>query len=187
MEMKALRKLAISLAALVLGASAANAQSGWFITLAGGGNFAWEGLFNRDGSIGMKPGAFLEIGKYVGETFAIGAGVDGWSINNPRFFPDGINYLYIHANAYWDVTKDFTTMGDNPAVSFIPYLHLGGVLASGSSFAGGIGVKTPIHLGKVVSIVPDIRSTEMADAVFRSSGSGVIVVLAASLGLSFAF
>ena len=78
-------------------------------------------------------------------------------------------------------------MGDNPAVNFIPYLHLGGVLASGSSFVGGIGVKTPIHLGKVVSIVPDIRSTAMADAVFRSSGSGVIVVLAASLGLSFAF
>lgn len=184
--MTRLAKLLVSVVAVVFGASNANAQN-WFMTFSGGGNFAWEGWFNHDGHIGMRPGAFVEVGRYLGETFAVGAGVDGWTIDNPQFFPDGIRYYYGHVNAYWDATKAYTTMGDSPAINFMPYAHLGGVIAQGTSFAGGLGLKAPIHLGKFVSIVPDFKGTAMADAVFRSTGYGVIVVFSASLGLAFAF
>jgi outer membrane protein OmpA-like peptidoglycan-associated protein len=148
----------------------------WFGGAGGGFNFGLD-KYNPSDRSNSGLGVGTAIDAWVGKRFNdwIGVAVGYHGLNTSKRFVDYGEFPlhYFHADAILMRSR-----------YIMPYLHAGVVSLDKVSPAGGIGVKVPIPISDVVSIVPDINVTAFSGRAFSSSRN-VVANVGASLGLAF--
>ncbi len=153
----------------------------WFIGAGGGVNVGFNGKNhdNPDRSMsfeGAGPAIDVYVGKYFKEWIGFRAGWQGLSISDQKTEYGKSKFNYGHADLLF-----------RPVSFFVPYIHAGYAHIDKGSLGLGAGVMFPIHLGKVVAIVPDFKYTGMSGKVFEGSTSKLNHNVSATLGLAFRF
>lgn len=150
-------------------------ENKWFGGTGGGMNFGTDG-FNRSireiSHLGAGTAIDAWVGKRFNDQFGLAVGYQGLNISNRYVEYSGHPFHYIHADGMF--------MGSR---YIMPYIHAGYVKIDKGSPAAGVGVKVPIPISNVVSIVPDFKVTAYADRAF-SGLKGVGANLSATLGIA---
>lgn len=164
-------------------------NGGWFVTLGGGANISFDGYATKAGATGVAPAVTAGIGKWFGKSRAVGvkASYDGLSLKNSRYFPDGLKYNAVTGTILWDVSSTFGGYEPGRVVSFVPYAFAGMAFSNQNCFTAGAGLSLPVALGKVVSVVPDVKASYLDDVIYYTRSGGYNLVLEATLGLRFNF
>lgn len=144
---------------------------------AGGGmNFGTDG-FDRSLREISHLGAGTAIDAWLGMRFndwiGVRAGYQGLDISKRYVEYGQYPFNYIHADAMLMYNR-----------FVMPYLHAGYAKIDKGSLAGGLGVMIPIHLSKVLSIVPDIKATVYSDKAYNAGDKGLAANLSGSVGLA---
>ena len=151
-------------------------ENKWFGGAGGGMNFGTDG-FDRSlreiSHLGAGTAVDAWIGKRFSDWIGVRAGYQGLDISKRYVEYGQYPYNYIHADAIMMYYRHF-----------MPYIHAGYAKLDKGTPAGGIGVMVPIHLSKVLSIVPDIKATVYSDKAYNSGDKGLAANLSASLGLA---
>lgn len=154
-------------------------ETGFFAGAGAGMNFGIDGLAYESRSASHY-GAGLSGDFYAGYwlTGLIGvrAGYQGFRISDRITDFGNRKYNYIHGDLMLQANR-----------SVIPYIHGGFVSIVNSSFGGGAGIMLPIHLGKHVSIVPDLKATGFSSKAFATGQNLFAVALSATMGVAFRF
>ena len=139
-------------------------------------NFGTDG-FDRSIREISHLGAGTAIDAWVGKRFndwiGVRAGYQGLNISKRYVEYGQFPFNYIHADAMLMYNR-----------FIMPYVHAGFAKLDKATPAGGIGVMVPIHLSKVLSIVPDIKATLYSDKAYNTGEKGLAGNLSGSIGLA---
>lgn len=151
-------------------------ENKWFGGAGGGMNFGTDG-FDRSIREISHLGAGTAIDAWVGKRFndwiGVRAGYQGLNISKRYVEYGQYPFNYIHADAMLMYNR-----------FIMPYVHAGFAKIEKGTPAGGIGVMIPIHLSKVLSIVPDIRTTLYSDKAYNAGDKGLAANISGSVGLA---
>ena len=152
-------------------------ENTWFGGAGAGMNFGADGLVDRSirefSNMGAGTGIDAWIGRRFNDVFGLAVGYQGLDISK-RFVEYGqYPYHYIHADAMLMANR-----------FIMPYLHAGFLKGDQATAAGGLGVKVPIPLSNVISVVPDFKATLFGGKAIEGTKS-VGSNLSATLGLAF--
>ena len=151
-------------------------ENKWFGGVGGGMNFGAEGIADRSirylSHLGGGTAIDAWVGKRFNDWFGLAVGYQGLNISKRYVEYGQYPYNYIHADAM--------LMGSR---FFMPYLHAGFLKTDVASPAGGIGVRVPIPLNDVLSVVPDFKATAFAGKAIETSKT-IGTDLSATLGLA---
>lgn len=168
--------LALLLCWLPLAVSAQDLPTGWFFGAGTGVNFGFDGLKFDDRPTSHNGAGFagdFYLGGWFTRGFGFRAGYQGFRISD-RYTDFGNRpYRYIHGDFLFRAHRNI-----------VPYVHAGYVGIQTGSLAGGAGIMVPIHLGKYVSIVPDVKATAFGSKAFQTSERNVSVTLSATIGVA---
>ena len=150
-------------------------ENKWFGGAGGGMNFGTDG-FNHSireiSHLGAGTAIDAWVGKRFNDQFGVAVGYQGLNISK-RYVEYGQHpFNYIHADAMF--------MGSR---YIMPYVHAGYVKIDKGSPAAGVGVKVPIPISNVVSIVPDVKVTAYGDRAYLGD-KGVAANLSVTLGVA---
>lgn len=151
-------------------------ENKWFGGAGGGMNFGTDG-FDRSLREISHLGAGTAIDAWVGKRFndwiGVRAGYQGLNISKRYVEYAQYPFNYIHADAMLMYNR-----------FVMPYVHAGFAKLDKATPAGGIGVMVPIHLSKVLSIVPDIKATLYSDKAYNAGDKGLAANVSANVGLA---
>ncbi len=151
-------------------------ENKWFGGAGGGMNFGTDG-FDRSIREISHLGAGTAIDAWVGKRFndwiGVRAGYQGLNISKRYVEYGQYPFNYIHADAMLMYNR-----------FVMPYVHAGFAKLDKATPAGGVGVMVPIHLSKVLSIVPDIKATVYSDKAYNAGDKGLAANVSANLGLA---
>ena len=150
-------------------------ENKWFGGAGGGMNFGTDG-FDRSireiSHLGAGTAIDAWVGKRLNDQFGVFVGYQGLNISK-RYVEYGQHHFnYIHADAMFMASR-----------YIMPYVHAGYVKIDKGSPAAGVGVKVPIPISNVVSIVPDFKVTAYGDRAYLGD-KGVAANLSATLGIA---
>ena len=180
-----MKRISFVIAGLLAAAISLSAQqtrdTEWFIGAGGGVNIGFDGK-NHDNDNrafsyeGAGTAVDVYIGKYFKEWIGFRAGWQGYSISDEKTNYGKSKFNYGHADLLF-----------RPVSFFVPYIHAGYAHIDKGSLGLGAGVMLPVNLGKVVTIVPDVKYTGMSGKVFENSTSKLNHNVSVTLGLAFRF
>lgn len=180
-----MKRILLIIAGLLAAAFSLSAQqtrdTEWFIGAGGGVNIGFDGK-NHDNANrafsyeGAGTAIDVYIGKYFKEWIGFRAGWQGYSISDEKTNYGKSKFNYGHADLLF-----------RPVSFFVPYIHAGYAHIDKGSLGLGAGVMLPVNLGKVVTIVPDVKYTGMSGKVFENSTSKLNHNVSVTLGLAFRF
>ena len=173
-----MKKILTSIAAafICLCASAQDLPTGIIFGAGAGMNFGFDGLKYDDRSTSHNGAGWASdfwAGGWIGKHFGIRAGYQGFGISDRYTEFGNRKYTYAHGDIMF-----------RPLKSLVPYLHAGYVEIVNPSLGCGLGIMAPIHLGDVVSIVPDVRATGYSSNAFNNLDGKFAMTISATLGLS---
>lgn len=172
-------KLFIVLLAVICCISASGQEkyeNKWFGGAGGGMNFGTDGFDHSIREIShLGAGTAIDawVGKRFNDWFGIRAGYQGLDISKRYVEYGQYPFHYIHADAMLMYNR-----------FIMPYVHAGFAKLDKGTPAGGIGVMVPIHLSKIISIVPDLKATLYSDKAYNAGDKGLAANLSASIGLA---
>lgn len=150
-------------------------ENKWFGGAGAGMNFGLDGFdrsIREQSHLGAGTAFDFWVGKRFNDWLGVRAGYQNLNISK-RYVEYGQHpYHYIHADAMMMRYRHF-----------MPYLHLGYAKIDKGTPAGGLGVMIPIHLSKMISIVPDIKLTAYSDRAFVGD-KGIAANISGTLGLA---
>lgn len=151
-------------------------ENKWFGGAGGGMNFGADGLVDRSirefSHLGAGTAVDAWIGRRFNDWFGLAVGYQGLDISKRYVEYGQYPYNYIHADAMLMYNR-----------FIMPYLHAGFLKADKSTAAGGLGVKVPIPISNVISVVPDFKATLFGGKAIEGTKS-VGSNLSATLGLA---
>ena len=180
-----MKRISFVIAGLLAAAISLSAQqtrdTEWFIGAGGGVNIGFDGKNhdNPDRAFsyeGVGTAIDVYIGKYFKEWIGFRAGWQGLTISDQKTEYGKSKFNYGHADLLF-----------RPVSFFVPYIHAGYAHIDKGSLGLGAGVMLPINLGKVVTIVPDVKYTGMSGKVFENSTAKLNHNVSVTLGLAFRF
>lgn len=158
---------------------AAQKETGVFFGVGAGMNFGFDGLSYKDRPTSHN-GAGWAVDAYVGgwlnPTFGLRGGWQGFRISDRYTDFGNRKYNYVHGDLLIRAHRNV-----------IPYVHGGYLKIVNSSFAGGAGIVFPIHLGKHVMIIPDIKLNIYPSRAFGVYERNIAATVSATVGLAFRF
>ncbi len=149
---------------------------GVFVGAGTGMNFGFDGLVFEDRSTSHNGAGFATdfyLGGWMTRGLGLRAGYQGFGISDRYTDFGNRSYSYLHADLLF-----------RPHRNIIPYIHGGYVHIVNAGWGGGLGLMTPIHVGKHVSIVPDIKANVYKSDVFGTLNSNIAMTLSATIGVS---
>ena len=150
-------------------------ENKWFGGAGGGMNFGTDG-FDRSireiSHLGAGTAIDAWVGKRFNDWFGLAAGYQGLDISSRYVEYGQFPYNYIHADAMLMYNR-----------FIMPYLHAGFLKTDKGYPAGGLGVRVPIPLSKVISVVPDFKATLLPDKALGGP-KGLASNLSATLGMA---
>ena len=153
-------------------------ENKWFGGAGGGMNFGAEGIADRSirylSHLGGGTAIDAWVGKRFNDWFGLALGYQGLNISKRYVEYGQYPYNYIHADAMLMSSR-----------FIMPYLHAGYLKANKGTVAGGLGVKVPIPISNVVSVVPDFKATLFGGKAAIDGSKTVGSNLSATLGLAF--
>lgn len=160
-------------------AASAQKETGLFLGAGAGMNFGFDGLKYDDrptshNGAGYAVDAYL--GGWLNQTVGLRAGYQGLGISDRYTDFGNRKYNYFHGDVLLRVHRNI-----------IPYVHGGYVSIVNPSFGGGAGIMLPIHLGKHVSIVPDLKANFYSSRAFDVFERNIATTLSATVGIAFRF
>ena len=151
-------------------------ENKWFGGAGGGMNFGIDGT-SVDSRANSHRGAGTAIdawvGKRINDWLGFGAGYHGLSISDRYVEYGQYPFHYIHADAMLMHSR-----------YIMPYVHAGMARIDKMSPAGGVGVKVPIPINDILSIVPDVKLTAFSGRAITGN-KGLIADAGVTLGLAF--
>jgi len=177
-----LNRIFAVLAALAIAASVSYAQDSddskyWFAGAGAGMNFGFDGSKYIDRPTSGNGAGFatdIYVGKWFTKLVGMRAGWQGLTISD-RYTDFGAkNFNYAHGDLLL-----------RPVKFIVPYVHGGWLRIDRDEMAAGVGVMFPIHVGKVVSIVPDFKYTAFSHNAFKNGENNPGTNLSATIGLAF--
>ena len=151
-------------------------ENKWFFGAGGGMNFGADGLLDRSlrkfSNLGAGTAIDAWVGKRFNDNFGLAVGYQGLNISKRYVEYGQYPYNYIHADAMLMSSR-----------FIMPYIHAGYLKADKASAAGGVGVKVPIPISKVVSVVPDFKATFFGGKAIEGN-KAIGSDLSATLGLA---
>ena len=151
-------------------------ENKWFGGAGAGMNFGTDG-FDRSireiSHLGAGTALDFWVGKRFNDWFGIKAGYQNMNISKRYVEYAQYKYNYFHADAMLMRYRHF-----------MPYAHLGYAKIDKGSVAGGVGIMAPIHLSKVLSVVPDIKATLYSDKAYNTGEKGLAANISGTLGLA---
>lgn len=165
--------------ACIATAAAAQNGSGVFLGAGAGMNFGFDGYKYDDRPTSHNGAGWagdFYLGGWLNSWLGARAGYQGFGISDRYTDFGNRKYGYIHGDVLLRVHRNI-----------IPYLHGGYVTVANSSFGGGAGIAFPIHLGEVVSIVPDLKATCYSGRAFDAGQNNLATTVSATVGLAFSF
>lgn len=152
-------------------------ENKWFGGAGGGMNFGADGLVDRSirefSNLGAGTAIDAWIGKRFNDNFGLALGYQGLNISKRYVEYGQYPYNYIHADAMLMSSR-----------FIMPYLHAGFLKTNKATAAGGLGVKVPIPISNVISVVPDFKATLFGGKAIEGK-KAVGSDLSATLGLAF--
>jgi len=159
--------------------AAAQKETGVFFGVGAGMNFGFDGLTYDDRPTSHN-GAGWAVDAYVGgwlnPTLGLRGGWQGFSISDRYTDFGNRRYNYVHGDLLIRAHRNV-----------IPYVHGGYVRIVNSSIGGGAGVVFPIHLGKHVMIIPDIKLNVYPSRAFGVYERNLAATVSATVGVAFRF
>ena len=179
-----MKKIVFALAVLLGSVNFASAQddgldNGVFLGVGTGMNFGFDGLKYDDRSTSHNGAGFATdfyFGGWFGKIVGARAGYQGFTISDRYTDFGNRKYNYVHGDVLF-----------RPHRNIIPYVHGGYVHIVNPGFGGGAGLMFPIHLGRFISIVPDLKATAYSSNVFGIKEHNVALTLSATVGLAVRF
>ena len=166
-------------ASLFLAAQDSGRRTGVVVGLGTGINLGLDGLQYDERETSHR-GSGYAMDAYVGGFFTEAAGLRaGWqglSISDRYTDFGSLPYNYIHGDLLL-----------RPHKNIILYGHAGYVKVVNPSFGLGAGLILPIHLGKHLSIVTDLRATGYNSRTFAVKERNVAATVSGTIGLSYRF
>lgn len=156
-----------------------NTENGVFVGVGTGMNFGFDGLKYDDRPTSHNGAGFAAdfyLGGWLAKPIGLRAGYQGFSISDRYTDFGNRKYTYVHGDILL-----------RPHRNIIPYVHGGYVRIVNAGFGGGVGLMFPIHLGKYVSIVPDIKATAYNSKVFDAQEHNVALTVSGTIGLAVRF
>lgn len=170
--------LMLCLCALSLSA-AAQKETGFFLGAGAGMNFGFDGLKFDDRPSSHNGAGYagdFYAGAWINPTFGLRAGWQGFGISDRYTDFGNRKYSYFHGDVLIRVHRNI-----------IPYVHGGYVKIVNGTVGAGAGVMFPIHLGKHVAIVPDIKAHFYPSRAFGVYERNVAATVSATVGVAFRF
>lgn len=169
--------LAISAGFAAFGQESQYIKNNWFAGAGGGLNLGYDGQKYVD-RVDSHRGAGYAVDVYAGKWFndlaGFRLGYTGVKTSNTFDDFDKKPLTYLHGDVLFRIHKNI-----------VPYIHAGYMKIDNGTAAGGIGVAFPIALGKVVSIVPDVKYAAMSSKAFDTGKRAPGSLLSANVGLAF--
>ena len=165
--------IALSLPAL------AQRETGLFVGAGAGMNFGFDGFQYDDRPTSHNGAGYagdFYAGGFLNQTLGFRAGYQGFRISDRYTDFGNRNYQYIHGDLLL-----------RPHRNVIPYLHGGYLKIVNPAFGGGAGVMLPIHLGRHLSIIPDLKATAYDSKAFTSGTHNLAMTLSATVGIALRF
>lgn len=159
--------------------ASAQEESGFFVGAGAGMNFGFDGLKYESRSASHN-GAGYAGDFYLGYAFnqhlGVRAGYQGFGISDRYTDFGNRKYNYFHGDLLFCIDPNF-----------IPYIHGGYLSIVNPGISGGAGLLLPIHLGKHVSIIPDLKANFFSNKAFAAEKPALAAALSATVGLAFRF
>ena len=160
-------------------AASAQKETGIFVGATTGMNVGFDGLQfqNRAAShIGAGFNGDFFVGAFLNEIIGLRAGYQGFTTSDRYTNFGNRKYNYVHGDLLLRVHRNI-----------VPYVHGGFVSIVNPGFGGGVGLMLPIHLGKNVSIVPDLKANLFSGKAFATEQPKLAGVVSGGLGIAYRF
>ena len=160
-------------------AAFAQKDMGMFFGAGGGMNFGFDGQKYDDRPTSHNGAGYagdFYMGGWLTPTIGLRAGYQGFGISDRYTDFGNRKYNYIHGDLLLRAHRNI-----------IPYLHAGHVKIINPSLGAGAGIMFPIHLGKRVSIIPDIKTTAYSSRAYQTGNNNMAFTVSATLGLAVRF
>lgn len=160
-------------------AASAQMETGFFAGAGAGMNFGFDGQSFNDRPTSHNGAGFagdIYAGGWLNKTIGFRAGYQGFSISDQYTDFGNQKFQYIHADVLL-----------RPHRNIVPYLHGGWTRIVRGGAGGGAGIMLPIHLGKHLVLVPDVKATAFASRVFDRMDRNIAFNLSATVGLAYRF
>jgi outer membrane protein OmpA-like peptidoglycan-associated protein len=157
----------------------AQRETGFFVGAGAGMNFGFDGYKYEDRPTSHNGAGYagdFYAGGFLNRTIGLRAGYQGFGISDRYTDFGNRKYQYIHGDLLL-----------RPHRNIVPYLHGGYVKIVNPAVGGGAGVMFPIHLGKHVSIVPDLKATAYESKAFHAGTHNLGMTLSATVGIALRF
>ena len=154
-------------------------DNGLFFGAGTGINFGFDGLKYDDRPTSHNGAGFAAdfyLGGWLAKPVGVRVGYQGFGISDRYTDFGNRKYAYVHGDILM-----------RPHKNIIPYVHAGYVSIVHSGFGGGAGLMVPIHLGRHVSLVPDIKATAYSSRVFDTKERNMALTLSATIGVAIRF
>ena len=159
--------------------ASAQKETGFFFGAGGGMNFGFDGSKFDDRPTSHNGAGWagdFYLGGFFNPTLGVRAGYQGFGISDRYTDFGNRKFTYVHGDVLLRAHRNI-----------VPYLHAGYLKIVNPTLGAGAGVAFPIHLGKHVSIIPDVKATTYSSRAFAGGQNNMAITISGTLGLAVRF